>query len=242
MQLSRRVVLLSSLAAMTIRPEFAEAQLPVTDVAGLGQWIQQTFTQVKSLAQQVMSYVTQLLQYANMVQNTIALPMQAWATAQSDIMQVRSIANAASLLTGNTGSMIGRLQMAGGYAGTLTMMPQNMGAQLTTWQTTLGNDLTQFGRVLGLQDTQRTSDAALLAAIQAHSQTAAGQMQALQAGNELAHATATELLQLQQTLAELAQLQAQQAAIAGDRQARSDQALQSFLAAPQLAYQGGPRY
>jgi len=242
MQLSRRVVLLSSLAASAVRPEPAESALPVIDVAGLGQWVQQTFTQVKQLAQQVMSYVTQLQQYANMVQNTIALPMQVWGTVQSDIMQVRSIANAASLLTGNTGSIIGRLQAAGGYAGTLTMMPQNMGAQFTMWQTTLGNDLTQFGRVLGLEDTQRTSDAALLAAIQAHSQTAAGQMQALQAGNELAHATATELLQLQQTLAELAQLQAQQAAIAGDRQARSDQALQSFLAAPPLAAKGNPSY
>ncbi len=84
-------------ALLTCAPYRASAQLPVTDVAGNAQWIQQTVTQIKSLAQQAQSYGTQLAQYqtalnqySNMVTNTIALPQQVWSTVQGDIMRVQA--------------------------------------------------------------------------------------------------------------------------------------------------------
>jgi len=87
----------------------ARAVLPVTDELGIIQWIKQTATQAQQLQQQAQSYATQLRQYANMVQNTTALPYQIWNTVQNDIMQVRNLSNAAALLSGNSGSMVNRL-------------------------------------------------------------------------------------------------------------------------------------
>ena len=67
------------------------------------------------MATQLQQYQTQLQQYANMVTNTAALPQQVWGTVQSDIMQVQALSNAASLLSGNSGSMISRLQSASSF-------------------------------------------------------------------------------------------------------------------------------
>ena len=94
-----------------------------------------------------------------------------------------------------------------------------------------------LGRTLGLQQSQSASDAALLAAIQAHSRSAQGQMQALQAGNELASITAQQLMQLRQTVAAQAQLQGGWIAVQAERQAAEDAALRQFLPRPVF----GPR-
>src|SRR4029077_16582166 len=66
--------------------------------------------QITSIAKQAQSYLTQLTQlqtelsmYASMIRNSVAIPFQAFATVQADINQVRGLANAASLLTGNAG-------------------------------------------------------------------------------------------------------------------------------------------
>ena len=215
-------------------PHHAAAQLPVTDVAGNAQWIQQTLTQIKSLAQEAQSYGTQLSQYqtqlnqyANMVTNTVALPQQVWGTVQSDIMRVQALSNAASVLSGNPGTMLSRLQNAQGYANQVASLG-NMGNQLTTYQQTIGTNLSTMGRQLGMQQGMETNNAALLSTLQQHSQTAQGQMQAIQAGNELAHAQATQLMQIQATLSTTAQMQATQMVVDADRQGINDAALMKF--------------
>lgn len=212
----------------------ALAQIPVTDIAGNAQWLQQTLTQVKQLAQQAQSYGTQLQQYqtdlqqyANMVQNTTALPTQAWNTVQSDIVQVRSVSNAASVLSGNAGSMVTRLQSASGYANQAASLG-NVSGQFATWQQTIGNNISTMGRTLGLQQSQQQSDAALIAQLQQHAQSATGQMQAIQAGNELAGANAAQLMQIQATLSATAQMTASNDAVTADRRASEDAAMLQF--------------
>jgi P-type conjugative transfer protein TrbJ len=95
-----------------------------------------------------------------------------------------------------------------------------------------------MGKTLGMQQGMETNNAALLATLQQHSQSAAGQMQAIQAGNELAHAQATQLMQIQATLSATAQMQATQMAVDADRTATNDAELQHFNAAPQVATGG----
>lgn len=231
-------------ALLACAPQRASAQLPVTDVAGNAQWVQQTLTQIKSLAQQAQSYgtqlqqyQTQLQQYANMVTNTVALPQQVWGTVQSDIMRVQALSNAASLLSGNSGSLISRLQNASAYvnqAGSLANIP----GQITGYQQAIGNNLSTMGRTLGMQQGMETNNAALLATLQQHSQSAGGQMQAIQAGNELAHAQAVQLMQIQATLSTTAQMQATQMAVDADRKAATDAEIQHFNSAPQVATTG----
>jgi P-type conjugative transfer protein TrbJ len=238
------MVCAAAIAVLATTPREVAAQLPVIDAAGNAQWVQQTLTQIKTLAQQAQSYgtqlqqyQTQLQQYANMVTNTVALPQEVWSTAQSDIMRVQALSNAAALLSGNSGSLISRLQNASAYTSQAASLA-NIPGQIAGYQQTIGNNLSTMGQTLGMQQGMETNNAALLATLQQHSQSAAGQMQAIQAGNELAHAQATQLMQIQATLAATAQMQATQMAVDADRKASQDAALQHFNSAPQVATDG----
>jgi type IV secretion system protein TrbJ len=231
-------VALAALAGITA-PRPAAAQLAVTCVNCSTIWNQllEYGKQVQQLATQLQSYQTQLQQYANMVTNTLALPQQLWGQVQSDIMQVRNLSNAASLLSGTAGSIVTRLQSASAYTSQVASLG-NIAGQLTTWQQTIGNSVDTLGKTLGLQQTQQASDAALLASLEQHSQSAQGQMQAIQAGNELAHATAVQLQQIQATLAVTAQMRATEMSVDADRRASQDAAMLHFAQPPSFATSG----
>jgi len=201
-----------------------------------------------SLAKQALQYgkqlqqlATELQMYETMVTNTVDLPMQVWGTVQSDIMQVQSLANMSSLLSGNAGSLISRLQSANGYVNQATSLA-NVGGQFTTWQQTIGNNLSSMGKMLGLQRSQEADNAAMLQALQQHSQSAVGQMQAIQAGNELASATVGQLQQMEATLTATAQMQATQIGVDADRRAAQDQATMKFLNAPAMSTSDGSTF
>jgi len=238
----RRFVLagaaIASLAIVSA-PRPAQAQWAVTCVNCSTTWTQllQYAKEAQSLATQLQQYQTQLQQYANMVTNTVALPREVWGTVQSDIMQVQALSNAASLLSGNSGSMISRLQSASAYANQASSLG-NVAGQFSTWQQTIGNNLSTMGRTLGLQQSQQQNQAAIIQALQQHSQSAQGQMQAIQAGNELAGANAEQLAQIQATLTATAQMQASNAAVAADRQATEDAAMLHFAQPPSVATTG----
>ena len=221
------VALATLVGAAIARP--AQAQLALTCVNCSTIWTQllDYGKQVQQLATQLQSYQTQLQQYANMVTNTMALPQQLWGQVQSDIMQVRNLSNAASLLSGNAGSIVTRLQSASAYANQAASLG-NIAEQLTTWQQTIGNSVDTLGRTLGLQQTQQANSVDLLASLQQHSQSAQGQMQAIQAGNELAHVTAAQLQQIQATLTVTAQMRATEMAVDADRRASQGAAMLHF--------------
>ena len=147
------------------------------------------------------------------------------------------MANAASLLSGNSGSMISRLQSASAYANQVGNLG-NIAGQFGTWQLTIGNNLSTMGRTLGLQESQQQNQAAILQALQQHSQSAQGQMQAIQAGNELAGANVAQLAQIQATLTATAQMQASNAAVAADRRATEDAAMLHFATPQPVATTG----
>jgi len=203
----------------------------IVECANCSQFAEQLISDAKQAAQytlQLQQKATQLQQYANQIQNTVALPMSVWASVQSDIIQVRSLANAASLLTGNSGSILTRLQSAQGYVNQASFLPQNIGSQFTMWQQTIGNANNAFARTMGVQQGQEQNYAVLQAAINQHSQTATGQMQAIQAGNELASLTSTQLNQIQTTLTAAGQEAATRDVVAADRQGVEDAAALRF--------------
>jgi len=108
-----RAVALVATVAVAASP-VARAQLAVHCVNCSTMWTQlmEYAKQAQQLETQLQQYQTQLQQYANMVTNTVGLPQELWGNVQSDIMQVRSLSNAASLLSGNAGSIVTRLQSA----------------------------------------------------------------------------------------------------------------------------------
>ena len=197
--------------------------------------------QAQQLQTQIQQYQTQLEQYANMVTNTVALPQEAWGTVQSDILQVQSLSNAASLLSGNAGSIVTRLQSAAGYANQAASLG-NIAGQFTTWQQTIGNNISTLGRTLGMQQNQEANDAALLTTLEAHSQSAQGQMQAIQAGNELAHGNAVQLQEIEATLTATAQMQATGMAVDADRRASEEAAMLHFSTPQPIQTTGYPQY
>lgn len=235
-------VALAAVASVSA-PRPARAQWAVTCVNCSTTWTQllQYAKEAQSLATQLQQYQTQLQQYANMVTNTVALPREVWGTVQSDIMQVQALSNAASLLSGNSGSMISRLQSASAYANQAASLG-NVAGQFSTWQQTIGNNLSTMGRTLGLQQGQQQNQAAIIQTLQQHSQSAQGQMQAIQAGNELAGANAAQLAQIQVTLTATAQMQASNAAVAADRQASEDAAMLHFSTPQPVTTTGYQQY
>ena len=235
-------VVLAGLANIVI-PRPAQAQWAVTCVNCSTTWTQllQYAKEAQSLATQLQQYQTQLQQYANMITNTVALPQEVWGTVQSDIMRVQSLSSAASLLSGNAGSIITRLQSASAYANQAASLGDIAG-QFTTWQQTIGNNLTTLGRTLGVQQSQQQNEATILQALQQHSQSAQGQMQAIQAGNELAGANAAQLAQIQATLISTAQMQATGIAVQTDRQASEDAAMLHFSTLQPVTTSGYTQY
>ncbi len=242
---ARRVILASAIAlaawASAAIPRPAQAQWAVTCVNCSTTWTQllEYAKEAQALETQLLQYQTQLQQYTNMITNTVALPQEIWGTVQSDIMRVQALSNAASMLSGNSGSMITRLQSASAYANQVASLG-NIAGQFTTWQQTIGNNLNTMGQTLGLQQSQQRNEAAILQALQQHSQSAKGQMQAIQAGNELAGANAAQLAQIQATLASTAQMQATGMAVQADRTATEDAAMAHF-ATPQPVPTSGYR-
>ncbi|MGD0107256.1 MAG: hypothetical protein ABSC06_24940 [Rhodopila sp.] len=234
---------LTSAAALPLLPATrAWADIPVVDLGEIGEEIKSVAQEAESYARQGLQYATELQQYANMVQNTVALPLQFYSQVMGDINQVRALANAASVLTGNSGTILQRLQSAGAYANQAAALPQNIGNQFTQWQQTLGNASSSLGRTLGLQQGQLSNYATQQAAIQLQSQSALGQMQAIQAGNELAALTAAQMNQLQTTMTAIGQQIATRDMIAADRQGMQDAQFEQFIAAPYPSPSGGPRY
>jgi P-type conjugative transfer protein TrbJ len=232
---------LAFLAAGTPLPARAQYAVTCTNCSTTVTQLLQYAKEAQELGTQLQQYQTQLAQYANMVTNAAALPQEVWGTVQSDILQVQALSNAASLLSGNSGSMISRLQSASGYAsqiGNLGNVPNQFGM----WQQTIGNNLDTMGRTLGLQQSQQQSQAAILETLQQHSQSAQGQMQAIQAGNELAGANAAQLAQIQATLTTTAQMQASNAAVAADRQATEDAAMLHFAQPQPVSTTGYQQY
>jgi P-type conjugative transfer protein TrbJ len=187
--------------------------------------------QVEQAATQLQQLQTELQQYANMVRNSIAIPMQLFSEVQSAISQVQNISNMAGLLAGNSAGIIERLnslQSAGYQISSTGQSLASLPQQLTIWQNTIGNSAKQLGSALGLQQTDLGSQTAIQAAIQQHSQSAAGQLQAIQAGNEMAANNAFLLHQIAQTLISTAQANQTTADVAADRQASEDAAMLHF--------------
>jgi P-type conjugative transfer protein TrbJ len=187
--------------------------------------------QVEQAATQLQQLQTELQQYANMVRNSIAIPTQMFSLVQSTISQIQSISSMAGLLTGNSAGIITRLNSLQGVGYQISSTGQNLAnlpQQLTMWQNTIGNSAKQLGSALGLQQIDLGNQTAIQAIIQQHSQSAAGQLQAIQAGNEMAANNAVLLHQIAQTLITTAQANQTTADVAADRQASEDAAMLHF--------------
>ena len=232
--ISRRSVLLASVLAFgaaVAAPRPAAAAWPVTclNCSSMFNQLMEYAKQLEQYRTQLLSYSTQLNQYRNMVQNTVSLPMQAWSDVQGDIAQIKALSDASTLLSGNSGDILSRLNSATGYANRVSNLA-NMPDQILGWQRQFKTASESFANTLGLQQHQAGDTASLLRRLQSHSEGADGQMRALQVGNELAAATVGQIMRVQATISATAQYQAQRDIVDADRTALRDAAMVDFLA------------
>jgi P-type conjugative transfer protein TrbJ len=189
----------------------AQAQWVVIDPANVLQTTLVDLQQVESYAQQIQQYETQIQQYENMIQNTANAPFELIQQAQAVIFNLVNAINTLSQLESKFGSLTGYLNQFS----TLSTYKTNAcfertgcqgGALVGLQQTNTLASQTQFNAVnasfqnINNQQQQIQTDASNLQTLQTNAVGATGQMQALQYGNQLAAATAAQLLQIRALL------------------------------------------
>lgn len=192
--------------------------------------------QLVQIYDQVQSYVTQVAQYWNEVQtalNTtweiVSLPMNIVSGVMSDVTMIKSLANGISILTGNTGSIISRLQAAAGYANVAAMTPTMITGQINAWANSIGKASSDMGKVmdqLGLND---LLDAAKQDSAEALSAAAQGTKSAVQAGNQIMAVMSKSMIQMNENLVAYIKLETTKALNDADRDAMGDASQGQFL-------------
>jgi P-type conjugative transfer protein TrbJ len=246
---SRRFFLLGTAAAavsvgtaIALRPAPASAVVFVcANCSTIWQQIMEYAQQVYSVGVQLQQYRTQIMQYMNMVQNTLALPKMLWNFVTSDIQQIRNLANIGKLLTGNAGGVLGKIAQFDAAASQVLNLP-DMVNKYNSWSQMTGENIVSLQRSMGMAQSQMVSDADLAMQIQAQSGSAVGQMQVLQAANEFSSLSVKQTMALHQTMMGHAQAVSGYMASQTARQAEADQAGIGFLSQELQPMTGGKRY
>ena len=235
---ARLAALALSVLASLFTPT-AQAGVPVIDGINLQQNIITAKEQVAAVAKQIQQYQTQLQQYENMLQNTIAPAAYIWDAANSTInrlLQLQDTLNYYIHRTGSIDSYLARYQDVNYYRSspcfTDVGCPQAQRQALID----LNADSSEAQKrandavLKSVEQQQQTlrSDASNLARLQLQATGARGQMQAIQAANQLASAQANQLLQIRGLLVAQQNAAATRAEAIADREAQQSAADQHF--------------
>lgn len=217
--LAAKITLITSLSFANV----SHAGIPVTD---LGSIAQSTITAMESVAQtlqQIEQYRSQLQQLEIQMRDNLAPAAYIWDQAQRTIGSLQSKMSELEHYKNQMGSIDGALSKYGNVSfyknsecfaidGCTDKFLEERDAA-TEYQTIASGTLSK-----NIEDQYNAieNDAANLERLQQQAQSAQGQMQALQAANQLASAQATQFLQMRQVMnsyleAVNAQNQAQQA-------------------------------
>jgi len=194
-------------------------------------------TQILNHAQLVLAYIRQGLQLeneismlANMIRNTKNLSPQTFGQIQADVNALAQIVQGGQALTyslGNLDQLFRKTYPGYGTNPTVYYMNYQKWSQ-TTLDTTLG-----ALRAAGLQGQQLQSEQAVINSLESMSQTADGQMQALNVLAQISDQQVQQLMKLRQLMmADMSSKQAYQAAVI-QQQAANEAAAQWF-------FTGGP--
>jgi type IV secretion system protein TrbJ len=207
-------------------PQKAEAGAFATEV-----------TQLLNHAQLVLAFIRQGLQlenelamYANMLRNTKNIPNQRFGSIQADINALAQIVQGGQALAYSLGNLDQLFRST--YPGYGTT-PTAYYADYQRWsQTSLDTTLGAL-RAAGLQGQQMQSEQAVISSLESMSQSADGQMQALNVLGQITDQQVQQLMKLRALMmADMTSKQAYQAAII-QQQATNEAAAQWF-------FSGGP--
>jgi len=151
-----------------------------------GVQVDNQLTQISQLAEQIQN---QLKIYENMLQNTAQLPDHVWGQVESDLNQLRSIVDQGQGIAfsmGNADDVL--LQRFQSYADLKTNLPSNATFSSTyqSWSNTNRDTIASSLKAARLTADQFDSEEDTMSSLRSMSETADGQMKALQVGHEIA--------------------------------------------------------
>ena len=173
--------------------------------------LQQYATQVMQYQQQIQQYVNQFQSYKMMLQNIGKLPEAQWRQFQNQVMQLKKAVEFGQSISYTAANFDQRFKST--FKGYDDYLAQGCKLNFTNeykkmYQTT--QDTVQGTlKSLKLQEQDLQSDEAVMAALQRQSQSAVGQLSAVQAANQIALHQTTQFKKLQKTIMTQANLQAE---------------------------------
>ena len=148
----------------------------------------------------------QIQMYQNMYQNTLGIPIQAWGGIAGRLSSLVSTIQNTQGIVNATVNSINDMQTTYGNGNLLSNQQQN----LVNWNKGLNNQIGAALQQLGYNANNFSTTQGALQQIQTASQSAAGRLQAIQAGNQIAGIMVNETQSLHATIiaAEQARLNA----------------------------------
>ena len=206
------IMMLFALGQLSLMFPVRAGGMAVIDVANIKQTTITAIESVEQTLKQIEEYKTQLMQYENMIRNTLAPPAYLWAQAQNVMFKLIHLTNTIRFYEQQYGSLDGYMQRFRNvdyYRASPCFNLQDKcndaawtllqdGQRTSTEAQKKANDSLLIG--LGEHQSQIPVDAAHLQMLQQKTETAEGQMAALQYANQLAAFQANQLLQMRQML------------------------------------------
>ncbi|AYD04896.1 P-type conjugative transfer protein TrbJ [Neorhizobium sp. NCHU2750] len=171
-----------------------------------GTQIQNQITQITQLAQQIQN---QLNIYQNMLQNTAQLPSHVWGEVEGDLTQLRSIVNQSQSISFSMSNADDLLkQRFKSYADLKTNLPnaETFSSTYQTWSNTNRDTIASTLKAASLTAEQFDSEEDTMSQLRSMSQSADGQMKALQVGHEIAAQQVAQMQKLRGIVSQQATL------------------------------------
>lgn len=222
-------------AAVALASPPVSAGIPVIDGVNITQSTISAINNAAAVAKQIQQYKTQLEQYENMLQNTLAPAAYVWSEVNgviSKVVQAQQTLEYYKNQSGSIDSYLSKFQNVNYYRSspcfTLNGCSDADRQALDDARADASDAVKRANAdvIKSVDQQQQTlnTDATKLQALQAQATTATGQMQALQAANQLAAAQGNQLLQIRGILLAQNQAAATMAQAQADRQAQQDAA------------------
>jgi P-type conjugative transfer protein TrbJ len=164
--------------------------------------IQNQVTQITQLAEQIQN---QIRIYENMLQNTAKLPSHVWGQVENDLGKLQGIVNQGQGIAFSMGNIDDVLkQRFQSYADFKTKLPegQDFSGAWQSWSDTNRDTIAGTLKAANLTAEQFSSEEATMRQLRSMSESADGQMKALQVGHEIANQQVAQTQKLRGLLAQ----------------------------------------
>ncbi|MDQ0562989.1 P-type conjugative transfer protein TrbJ [Rhizobium mesoamericanum] len=196
-------------------------------------------TQINQLAEQIQN---QLKIYENMLQNTAQLPDHVWGQVESDLNRLQSIVGQGQGIAFSMGNIDDQLkQRFQSYSEMQSNLPTqaNFSTTYQSWSDTNRDTIAGTLKAANLTAEQFASEESTMSSLRSMSESAGGQMKALQIGHEIA---TQEVAQIQKLRGLVSQQMTMMGTWYQSEQAQKDLAQarrEKFFNAPQHDIRGG---